>query len=433
MPQGARPHHRIQTALSRIVDNAGQVIGVVGVARDVTARVEFEEARVEMERRTMALQKAESLAALAGGVAHDFNNLLSGVLLNAELAAGEVGPTSRARVLIDDLVSAAESASGLSRQMLAYSGGGRIIVERIEPGELLRSMRSSLATRLGADATFHLDIADALPAIQADATQVWQAVYNLVLNASDALHDGTGDISVVVGVVDRHDIPTHLAGYRTYLNGEAFVEFRVVDSGEGIPAEIAERLFEPFFTTRFAGRGMGLSAVLGITRVHGGAILFEPGSDAGAAFHLYLPALEEEGAEPPVESVCEPERPAPMVLIVDDEAIVRRAGRRLLEALGYRVLEAEDGDVALEIWQANRSDVDLVILDMTMPRLDGCDTLAQLRQWAPDLKVLMTSGYSEREVLARSRDHTPNGFVPKPFRLQQVQESIEHVLAIPAG
>jgi CheY-like chemotaxis protein len=197
--------------------------------------------------------------------------------------------------------------------------------------------------------------------------------------------------------------------------------------------DIAERLFEPFFTTKFAGRGMRLSAVLGITRVHGGAILFEPGADTGASFHLYFPALEGAAAVPHVESVSEPDEPAPTVLIVDDEAVVRRAGRRLLEALGYRVLDADDGDVALDIWQSNRSDVDLVILDMTMPRLDGCDTLAQLREWAPDLKVLITSGYSEREVLARSKDHIPSGCVPKPFRLQQVQESIEEILATPRG
>ena len=427
-PEGATPGRRVQTALSRIVDNAGQVIGVVGVARDITARVQLEEARVEMEKRTMALQKAESLAALAGGVAHDFNNLLSGVLLNAELAANIVGPASRARDLIEDIVSAADSASALSRQMLAYSGGGRILVERIEPGDLLRSMRSSVATRLGAETAIHLDIAEGVPPIQADATQVWQALYNLILNAADALKDEAGDISVEVGAVTLDQIPGALQGDRTHLTGDSFVEFRVVDSGDGIADDITERLFEPFFTTRFSGRGMGLSAVLGITRAHGGAILFDPKTDTGAAFHLYLPAFE--GGESAAPLAAAPDAPpAPTVLIVDDEEIVRRAGRRLLETLGYRVLEADDGDVALDMWQAQRGDVDLVILDMTMPRLDGCDTLAQLRECAPDLKVLMTSGYSEREVLARSKDHTPNGFIPKPFRLKQVQESIEGVLA----
>lgn len=427
-PEGVTPPRRVQTALSRIVDNAGQVIGVVGVARDITARVQLEEARVEMEKRTMALQKAESLAALAGGVAHDFNNLLSGVLLNAELAGAIVGPSSRARELIDDIVSAAESASTLSRQMLAYSGGGRILVERIEPGDLLRSMRSSVATRLGADTAFHLDIADGLPPIQADATQVWQALYNLILNAADALGDQAGDISVEVGAVTLDQIPSTLHGDRSSLTGESFVEFRVADSGDGIADDIGERLFEPFFTTRFSGRGLGLSAVLGIARAHGGAILFDPKTDTGAAFHLYLPVFEAQESAPIVQAAPEAP-PAPTVLIVDDEEVVRRAGRRLLETLGYRVLEADDGDVALDMWQARNGDVDLVILDMTMPRLDGCDTLAQLRECAPNLKVLMTSGYSEREVLARSKDHTPNGFIPKPFRLKQVQESIEGVLA----
>ncbi len=427
-PAGQPETRRIQTAMSRIVDNAGQVIGVVGVGRDVTARVELEEARVEMEKRTMALQKAESLAALAGGIAHDFNNLLSGVLLNAELASREVGTASRAHDLLEDIVDAAESASALSRQMLAYSGRGRFLVERIDPGDLLRSMRSPLAARLGTDRPLELSLDPAVPEIHADAAQVWQAVYNLIVNAADAVGDDGGRIAVHARPVNRHDIPSHLRGDRSHLSGEDFVQISVDDSGGGVADEVVERLFEPFITTKVSGRGLGLSAVFGITRAHGGAVLFDPHTDDGATFHLFFPALADRTPTeeaPPLEPV-EPERRT--VLIVDDEDIVRRAGRRLLEALGCEVLEADDGDVALEVWRAHRSEIDLVVLDMMMPRLDGCDTLAELRRHAPDLKVLMTSGYSEREVLARSQEHRPDGFIPKPFRLRQVEAAIDELL-----
>lgn len=428
-PRGQASTRRIQTALSRIVDIAGRVIGVVGVGRDVTARAELEEARVEMETRTMALQKAESLAALAGGIAHDFNNLLSGVLLNAELASREVGTASRAHDLIDDVVEAAESASALSRQMLAYSGRGRFLVERIEPGDLLRSMRAPLATRLGTDRPLELNVSPDVPAIHADAAQVWQAVYNLIVNASEAVGEEGGRIAVHAAPVRRDEIQSHLRGDRSHLSGDTFVRISVEDSGSGVAEEVVERLFEPFITTKVEGRGLGLSAVFGITRAHGGAVLFEPRTDEGAAFHLFFPALDDGPPIPRPQATPSEESPRRTVLIVDDEDIVRRAGRRLLEALGYEVLEADDGDVALDVWEERGSEIDLVILDMMMPRLDGCDALAELRRRAPDLKVLMTSGYSEREVLARSGEHRPDGFIPKPFRLKQVEAAIDDLLS----
>ncbi len=426
-PSGVR---HVQTSLSPVFDASRNVRFVVGVSRDLTDRAALEEARLEMQRRTVELQKAESLAVLAGGIAHDFNNLLSGVLLNAELAAEDVRPHSSTRELLDDIVAAAERATELSRQMLAYSGRGAIHVTRVDANEVLRSMRSALRAALPAEVVLEFDLAERLPALEGDQTQLWQVVYNLAMNAAEALPESTGRIRVSSRSVAFDPGSTPLAGERGHLEAGDFVEVVVEDSGRGLTPDVAERLFEPFFTTKFQGRGLGLSAAQGIMHAHGGAVLFDPRRTGGAAFHLLFPRAAGEAVEtstPAETPAAAPRRPT--ILLADDEDIVRRAGTRLLEALDYAVIEAPDGEAALDAWESHRDEIDLVILDVTMPRLDGRETMVRLRERSPDLKVLLTSGFQPEDIFSDASGPRPDGFVEKPFRLKNVRERVEAVLA----
>lgn len=425
-PTGRR---RVQTSLSPVFDARGSVGTVVGVARDLTDRAALEEARLEMQRRAVEVQKAESLAVLAGGVAHDFNNLLSGVLLNAELALEAVGRGSATRELLDDIVSSAERATELARQMLAYSGRGAIHVTRVDANDVLRSMRSALRAAVPPQVSLDFDLADALPPLEGDQTQVWQVVYNVTANAADSLAGQPGRIRISSRSIDFDPDATTLRGERAHLAPGEYVEVRVEDTGSGVDPDAADRLFEPFFTTKFQGRGLGLPAAQGIMQAHGGAILFDGARTDGAAFHLLFPRAPGDAPSDsgPVATAPSPRRRG-TILLADDEQVVRRAGTRLLEALDYHVVEAEDGEAALDAWEAHRDDVDLVILDVVMPRLDGRQTLARLRERAPDLKVLLTSGFQSSDVLGDGEGPAPDGFIEKPFRLDTVRERVEAAL-----
>ncbi|MEQ9568816.1 MAG: response regulator, partial [Longimicrobiales bacterium] len=292
--------------------------------------------------------------------------------------------------------------------------------------EVLRSMQSALRASLPPEVEFEFDLTEGLPAVEGDQTQLWQVVYNVAVNAGEALEDGAGWIRVSSRPVSFDPATTALRGERDHLPAGDYVEVVVEDSGRGLTSEAAERLFEPFFSTRFQGRGLGLPAAQGIMHAHGGAILFDGDRQDGAAFHLLFPRATSEAIEVPAVEPPAPTTRRPTILLADDEEIVRRAGTRLLEALDYAVIEAGDGEAALEAWESHRDEVDLVILDVTMPRMDGREALVRLRERAPDLKVLLTSGFQPEDVL--SEGAVPDGFVAKPFRLKQVREQLEAVL-----
>lgn len=423
------PPRWVQTRLSPIPDASGEIQNVVGVTRDITDRVALEEARLEMELRSVEAQKAESLAVLAGGVAHDFNNLLSGVLLNAELARRDLSPTAHIRELLDDIVTSAERATELSRQMLAYSGRGALHRARIQPNEVLRSLQSALGSSLHRDVVLSLDLADGLPEVEGDQSQLWQAIYNVTSNAIEAVAAG-GHIRVSTDTLTFDPGSTRYRGHAEHIEPGEYIAIRIADDGPGVSPEVEDRIFEPFFSTNFQGRGLGLSAAQGIMQAHGGAILYESGPVDGTTFHLLLPPAEASQAvavpvEDPAASL--PLR-RPTILFADDEHIVRRAGARLLNALDYDVIEAEDGEDALRLWEEHSDIIDLVILDVVMPKLGGRETMVQLRERSPGLKIILTSGYDAVDILA-APGPTPDGFVEKPFRLDHVRTQVDSVMA----
>jgi two-component system cell cycle sensor histidine kinase/response regulator CckA len=382
-----------------------------------------------MEQQMLHTQKLESLGVLAGGIAHDFNNLLTGILGNADLALAELSPMAPARECLDDIGVAARRASELCRQLLAYSGKGRFVVQPVDLAELVREMGHLLAVSISKKAALQYHFADGLSAIEADATQLRQVVMNLIVNASEAIGDRAGVIAVRTGLA---------ACDESYLRGcfcahgiqpGDFVYLEVSDTGQGMERATLERIFDPFFTTKFTGRGLGLAAVLGIVRGHRGAIRVysEPGH--GTTFKLLFPTSRST-ARPAIApaATLAPWTGEGIILLVDDEEVVRRIGRRMLERVGFTVLTAMDGRDAVAQFERDRDRIRLVVLDLTMPQLDGEACFRALRQLKPDVKVLLTSGFNEQEAINAFAGKGLAGFVQKPFTSEELLAKVRSIL-----
>lgn len=414
-----------------LLDENGSTVGVASLVNDVTERVTAERKRRDMEQRMVQTQKLESLGVLAGGIAHDFNNLLVGVLGNAGLALAELPDDSSIRTAIEQIERTALRAADLTRQLLAYSGKGRFVIQPVNLTNLVGEMLELLKVSISKSATLETQLAPDLPSIEADATQIRQVIMNLLINASDALEGAAGTIRIRTALI--HASSYHISRMiqsTTTLQPGHFVCLEVSDTGRGMDAETSERIFDPFFSTKQTGRGLGLAAVLGIVRGHGGAlrVTSEPGE--GSCFQLIFPPLWSHG-----ESLAEtPAAPLPAVhggrvLVIDDDPTVRNVASRILQRRGYEVTCAEDGLDGLEVFGPDGSRFDLVLLDLTMPRLDGERTFAQLRERRPDVRVLITSGYDEQESTRRFSDGGIAGFVQKPFRHDDLLNAVKRALA----
>jgi len=413
-----------------IRDDAGAVVGRVGTIDDITdARRDVAE-RLQLEQKLLHAQKLESLEVLAGGIAHDFNNLLVGVLGNAGLALLDLPPESPAYAPVVDIERAGQRASDLTRQMLAYSGRGRFVVEPVDISELVSEMGALLRTVLSKQAVLAFELQPSLPLIEADATQLRQVVMNLITNASDAVGETGGMIHVRTGdqrlTADTDEL-TYL-GDRLPAGEYVFVE--VSDTGEGMSEATVARVFDPFFTTKFTGRGLGLAATLGIVRGHRGGISIQSAPGHGSTFRILLPVGDVLMPPAPLSAPPAHGSGVGTVLIIDDDETVRVVARRLLERRGFQVVVAVDGFDGLDRFREAPAGFDLVILDLTMPRMGGVETLAALRRLEPDVLVLLTSGYREREVAAQFVGREPAGFVQKPFRAEELYSAVSHALQL---
>jgi two-component system, cell cycle sensor histidine kinase and response regulator CckA len=405
----------------------GELLGFRGVARDITSRRVQEEQRRRLEAQVQEAQKLESLGVLAGGIAHDFNNLLVGILGNADLALMDLHPDSPARESVCEIRSAAERAADLTKQMLAYSGKGRFVIEPVDVNAVVREMTHLLDSSISKKAHLHLNLAPDLPCIEADVTQIRQVIMNLITNASEALAGQAGHISVHTRIVDCTRAFLDRTSPDAVLPEGAYVSLEVADTGTGMDAETRARMFDPFFSTKFAGRGLGLAATLGIIRGHRGAI--EVNSSPGEYTRVTL-------FFPPLAGIAQPpEQPRPSlwtgrgrVLLVDDEPTVRRLGRRMLERAGFDVVLAADGREALETFRARPDGFACVLLDLTMPTLGGRETFVALRAVRPDVRVIISSGYDQDEVMREFEGQTRVGFLPKPYVFDRLKEALSRSL-----
>ncbi|MDP1569160.1 MAG: PAS domain S-box protein [Vicinamibacterales bacterium] len=405
------------------------VANVIGASTD---RVQAETERLRLETHMTHVQKLESLGVLAGGIAHDFNNLLVGIMGHAGLALMELPSGSPAAARLHHIETAALRASELTNQMLAYSGRGRFVVQPLDLSRLVEEMGHLLHTAVAKSALVRFQCAASLPLISGDPSQLRQVVMNLITNASDALGAEAGTISLRTGTV--HADRTFFA--ETYLREElpageyVFVEVR--DSGSGMTRETLARIFDPFFTTKFTGRGLGLAAVLGIVRGHRGAIRIDTQPGEGTSFQVYFPALAA-----PASAQTAPAAPAALpdwrtdgvALVVDDEEAVREVAGSILEHAGFQVVMAVDGRDGVDQLLAYPGRFAIVLLDMTMPRMNGATALVEMRKIRPDLPVIVTTGYGEQEVVSQVGSLPGTSFIQKPYSPGALIETVRQLLA----
>ncbi len=403
----------------------GQIIGLIGVEADMTVRKQAEEERLNIERKLQETQRLESLGMLAGGIAHDFNNLLVAVLGNADLALMDLPADSPARPVVEQIGVAARRAADLTRQLLAYTGKGRFVVEAINLNTLIEEMIHLLRTTISTDVVLHYNLSPKLPPIEADATQIRQVIMNLVINASEAIGDRNGIITLTTDTmwVDHvYAAETRLSP--DLLEGE-FVYLEVSDTGCGMDATTCARIFDPFFSTKFTGRGLGLAAVQGIVRGHKGAIKVYSEPGLGSSFKLFFPSARGMSLPKPVVKSDSLWQGTGTVLLIDDDPDVRKVGERMLERLGFTVLTAEDGMEGVDLFRQQSAEIVGILLDMTMPNLSGEVVFRMLRQVQPDINVVLMSGYNEQTVIGRFAGKGLAGFLQKPFTPDQLRSAIQ--------
>ena len=427
----------VQVVKTPVTDEGGNVTGILGIFWDITERKRAEEERLNLERQVQHAQKLESLGVLAGGIAHDFNNLLVSILANADLALHDMSPHASGRENLKAIEEGAIRAADLARQMLAYSGRGKFVIETINLSEFVEEMAHLLQVAVLKKAVLKFNFAENLPAIEADATQVRQVIMNLITNASEAVGERSGVVAVSTGVMDcdrayldGSDLSSR-AGLDEPLPEGPYVYLEVADTGCGMDAAIQEKLFDPFFTTKFTGRGLGMAAVLGIVRGHKGVIKIYSEVGQGTTIKVLFPASNKR---PRAEAVREARQHAQArrfsgtVLLVDDEKTVRELTQHMLERLGFAVLTAADGREAVEVFREHTDDVACVILDLTMPRMDGEAAFRKLRRIQRDVRVIMSSGYNEQEVAQRFAGKGLAGFLQKPYQLSTLAERLRAAL-----
>ena len=376
------------------------------------------------EAQSRHVQKLESIGVLAGGIAHDFNNLLHVVLGNADIALSNLARTSPAREPIEEVVRATLRAADLTRQLLAYSGKGAFVVRHLDLSTEVREMATLLRTSISKQATLAWELSSTLPAVSADPTQIRQIVMNLITNASDALGEAGGTITLRTGVTRLEDLDDQHFGVP--IEGEGppdpgkspYVYLEIGDTGAGMTPDTLSRIFDPFFSTKFAGRGLGLAAVMGIVRSHHGLIRVRTAPGDGTAFRVLFPSVAGAARKPGKPAVERSDwQGSGTILVVDDEEGVREVAERILQEIGFQTITAGDGRRALEIMEKAGDSVSAVLLDLSMPRMGGAETFRRLRALRPELPILMMSGYTEQVVAPQFSTSGPGitGFLQKPF------------------
>ncbi len=400
---------------------------------DLTSRSKAESERQELERKLLDMQKLESLGVLAGGIAHDFNNLLTAILGNAQLAQLQLPAAAPMRQHLVEIERTSIQAADLCKQMLAYSGQGRIEVRLIDFNRVIRDMSQLLRVSVAKKAQLSFNLAHNLPKVRGDVSQIRQILMNLVINASESITSNEGSIWVSTGVVHRAKELFRGLTVTGKPEERDYVFIEIADTGCGMSAETQARIFDPFFTTKFTGRGLGLAAVLGIVKGHGGTLELESHEGQGTTFTLLFPCVDA-----PAEPVQDEEFQIDshwsgegLMLVVDDEESVRTLASRMLETFEFRVITAKEGGEGVEKFTQNADAITAVLLDVTMPVMSGLEVLERIRAIRPDVPVLFMSGYM-REGQLHTLDRATD-YLQKPFKIEDLQEKLRVLLSDPRG
>ena len=405
------------------------ISGVIISLDDTTARFNAEEERLELERRFQQTQKLESLGVLAGGIAHDFNNILTIILGYCYVFKEEIDPQSTHADYLKKIEDAANRAADLCQQMLSYAGKNELKHTPTRMNSLVDEIVKMLHSGIKRNVTIELDLHD-VDMIIADSSQIQQIVMNLIINAAEAIGEkkGTIRISLRKAEVAPEQPEADFTG-KTIMAGR-YVCLEVSDDGCGMDKETQNRIFEPFYTTKFAGRGLGMSATLGIITSHGGALQLssEPGAGSGFKVFLPLPAKSDSADNWPVLCQTPNIQVSGTILLVDDEEELLTLGRIRLSAIGFSAITATNGIEALELYREQGDNIKLVLLDLLMPEMNGIETYLRLREISRTLPIIFCSGCSKEELSADIIDDNYTGYLSKPYKPDQLQKILLETL-----
>lgn len=409
----------------RIVEING-IPCLITIARDITQLKEAERDRINLETQIMQSQKLESLGVLAGGMAHDFNNLLTGILGNAELLRQELPPHSAEYTRVKQIELAAQRAADLTRQMLAYAGKGKFHTQNIHIPNLLSQLNELINISLGKYTQLKIELGKDLPLVHGDAAQIQQLIMNLVINASEAIpgREGLINLRIYTEYLDKEKL-IRLEPGKELAEGN-YVCIEVEDNGMGMTPEIMAKMFEPFFSTKFTGRGLGMPAVLGIVHSHKGTLQVESQEGKGTRVRVYFPAMghNQENHVPAKEPLSKG-----TVLLVDDEEMIITLTRKFIEKAGYNVVESTNAQAAIATFSRSPEEFCLAIIDINLPGMNGFLVADQLRPINPELRLLFSSGLFTEEDYLRQKNIPNSAMIQKPYRYQQIVEKIESLLA----
>lgn len=423
-------HIEDRAFISRSPD--GKPRRIVGTMRDQTPLVKAMVDREKLLVEAREAQRLESLGVLAGGIAHDFNNLLTAMLANISLL--ELGGTLDHEI-VGELETAVEKASGICQQMLAYSGKGRFETRPLCLATLVSDMTKLLEVSVGKNVRIEFDLDFTAKPVIGDESQLSQLVMNLFINAAESIEHGNGSVTVRVSEMACEDTCRN-EGYQVAPKepADTYVCLCIKDDGVGMPEETIPKAFDPFFTTKFTGRGMGLAAVKGIIQGHNAGMSVRSAPTQGTNFCIWIPAANDEVS--PTRALEKTEQaasqsPQRQVLVVDDEDQVRRAISKMLQHHGYLTTMAVDGIDAIDQYRAAPDQYQLILLDLTMPRLNGAEAFLRIKQEWPNAKIIIMSGYDEAELTSRFSSELPDGFLKKPFTLSSLLRSVGNLLSEP--
>lgn len=426
----ANGDHRWFFSRGKIVDydSSGKPARMAGSITDITEQKNAENRRKKVEEKMQQAQKLESLGILAGGIAHDFNNLLLGIMGNADIMFYELSDGSPLQHRLLEIKRAAKRASELTNQMLAYSGKGSFKIEPIDINDVIMEMESLLDTSISKKISILYELSTGLRLISGDVTQIRQVIMNLILNASEAIGNITGSITLRTYLTEcTEETIDHLTMNYSMKPGN-YLCMEIADTGCGIDPEKIKQIFDPFFTTKFTGRGLGLAAVSGIIKSHNAGLLVESRMNSGTTFKVYFPVMEEEAPvteKPRKSGSIDTKRKNKTVLIADDEKYIRDLATKMLTIAGYNVLLAENGSQAITMFRENMKSIACIILDLTMPELDGIEALAEIRKISYTVPIIISSGYCESDIEGRFQDRNVSGFLQKPYQITELVDTIK--------
>ena len=418
----------LELAASLIRNPKGNPVGIRGVLRDVSERKDAEAQKRKFEIQVQQAQKMESIGTLAGGIAHDFNNILMGIQGNASLMLLKTDSSHAFYEKLKNIEAYVENGTELTRQLLGFARRGKYHTIATDINSII-DKSASMFGRTKKEIRIHKDLMPDIDTVEVDRGQIEQALLNLYVNAWQAMPEG-GDLYLKTENVILDADFENIQPYKVETG--KYIKITVVDTGSGFDDETKKRIFEPFFTTKEMGRGtgLGLASVYGIIKSHGGYINVHSQKDQGTTFAVYLPAsakeVQQEKAEPVIKTVA---KGTGTILLIDDEEMIIKVGRELLQELGYKVIAARSGEEAIRLYLKNADKIDLVVMDMIMPGMGGGETFDNLKTINPDIKVLLSSGYSINGQASKILERGCDGFIQKPFNLNQLSEKIQRIIS----